>query len=147
MNGDSCGANLVLDREEVRQLKRHPVRRANSQMDVDDIVESDGLAILHKRFEHGKVDASFSAFCVRMTFMIEKAHSGFLQPGKVRRVVDDPHGIGLGEPSSKGVRESIVVRMDGGLKREPRHNNRSCQLALALSFPESSARATASWRD
>jgi hypothetical protein len=70
----------------------------------------------------------------------QEFNPGLFQVGQVRRVVDDTHGVGLGEARPKTMNERIVRRIARRLQRLPQGNYSSLPRGAPLGRPASKDR-------
>ncbi len=81
-------------------------------MHVDLLVETQRLSVLHEAFEHGVVDSLGTHLGVWMTEMAQIRDPGFFEIRQVATVMDDAHGVGLGEANPDSVGEWVVGRVE-----------------------------------
>jgi len=114
VGGDAGGADLAVDGEQVGHLEGSSGDGSHGDVDVDDVVEFEGESVLQEGFEDGHLDAGVADLVVRVADVSEVFDAGFLHVGEVAAVVDDAHGVGLGEADADGVGELVVARVEGG---------------------------------
>jgi hypothetical protein len=106
--------------QEVRNLERRAADGADAQRDCYLIVETQRSAVLHRDLEDGKLTGIAGVSSAHRVVGVpdgpEVLDARLFQVGQIGRVMDDPHGIGLGEAGAQPVRERIVRRMECGLQ-------------------------------
>ncbi len=117
----AVAATLAVDGQQVGHLERRPGRRRQHEVDVDDVVEAQRLAVLHEHLEHGGVEPGRLQLLVRVADVAEVGDAGLLEVRQVAAVVDDAHRVGLGEAHAHAVGERVVLgperRLDGDAHR------------------------------
>ena len=91
-------------REQVGHLERRAGRRGQGEVHVDLVVEAQRLAVADVGLEDGRVEPGRAPRGVRVAEVPEVGHPGLLEVREVAAVVDDAHGVGLGEahPQTSG---------------------------------------------
>ena len=86
-----------VDGEQVGHLERGAGRRGEGDVYVDDVVEAQRSHVAHVGLQHRGVLAVVAPFGVGVADVAEVADSRLLEVREVAAVVDDAHGVGLGE--------------------------------------------------
>lgn len=113
MDGDRGGVRDVSGGEQVGHLKGRPADGSKVDVDRDNVVEPERVAVLDERLEHGRFDAGRTPLGVRMADVAEEGDASFFEIRQVAAVVHDPHRVGLGEPDADVVTELV----GGGVQR------------------------------
>lgn len=86
-------------------------------MHIDELVEAQRGTIGDEDLEDGEVHTAGAQLVIGVSDRAEEFDAGLFEIGQIPAVVDDSHGIGLGEADPESVTERVVVGIEWRIDR------------------------------
>ena len=112
MDGDRAGARLAIDTQQIGHLHGRAGGIREQYMDIDELIEAQWRPVGDEDLEDCEINAGGAQLVIGVSDRAQVFDAALLEVGQIPAVVDDSHGVGLGEADPESVTERVVVGIE-----------------------------------